>query len=146
LSVCFLGSVNINRRRKSMRSSPYLALLVVAVAALAISSAAVASGGLPGTYQTTIKSPAQLKGTWALTFAKGGAYTVRLNGQTVARGSYSTTATTLTFLRERGSGCIGTGTYAWKKSGKTVTFTRKRESSSCQARATVLAHRFTQVR
>jgi hypothetical protein len=27
-----------------------------------------------------------------------------------------------------------------------VTFTRKRESSSCQARATILSHRFTRVR
>ena len=130
-----------------MHSSRYRTLLVAAAAtALAVSSAALASGGLSGTYQTNIKSPAQLKGTWALTFAKGGTYTIRLNGQPLARGSYSTTATTTTFARERGSGCTGVGTYAWKKSGKTVTFVRKRESSSCQARATVLSHRFTQVR
>jgi hypothetical protein len=121
-------------------------LLVTTATALAISSVALASGGLSGTYQTTIKSPAQLKGTWSLTFAKGGKYTVAVNGQSVARGWYSTTGTTVTFARERGSGCSGAGTYAWRKSGKTVTFTRKRESSSCQARATVLAHRFTQVR
>ena len=121
-------------------------VLVSTATALAISSVALASGsGLSGTYQTTIKSPAQLKGTWSLTFAKGGKYTVALNGQAVARGSYSTTGTTVTFVRERGSGCSGSGTYVWTKSGKTVTFTRKRESSSCQARATVLAHRFTQV-
>jgi hypothetical protein len=68
-----------------------------------------------------------------------------LNGQQVARGSYSSTAKTITFSRERGSGCTGVGTYAWRKSGKTMTFTRKREASSCQARAAVLAHRFTQV-
>ena len=120
-------------------------LLVTTATALAISSVALASGGLSGTYQTTIKSPAQLKGTWSLTFAKGGKYIVAVNGRSVARGSYSTTATTITFARERGSGCSGAGTYSWKKSGKTVTFTRKRESSSCQARSTVLAYRFTQV-
>jgi hypothetical protein len=129
-----------------MRSRWYRTLFAAAMAALAMSSVAVASGGLSGTYESTIKSPAQLKGTWALTLAKSGAYTVKLNGQAVARGSYSTTATTITFAHERGSGCTGAGTYAWKKSGKIVTFARKRDSSSCQARAAVLAHRFTQVR
>ena len=120
-------------------------LLVTTATALAISAVALASGGLSGTYQTTIKSPAQLKGTWSLTFAKGGKYTVAVNGQPVARGLYSTTGTTVTFVRERGSGCSGAGTYGWRKSGRAMTFTRKRESSSCEARATVLAHRFTQV-
>jgi hypothetical protein len=128
-----------------MHSSRYRTLLVAAVAALAISSVALASGGLSGTYRTTIKSPAELKGTWSLALAKGGTYTVTWNGQRVARGSYSSTPTTITLMRERGSGCTGTGTYGWKRSGKTVTFVRKRESSSCQARAAVLAHRFTQV-
>ena len=118
-----------------MHSSRYRALVVAALAALAVSSVALAAGGLSGTYTTTIKSPAQLKGKWALTLAKGGTYTVAVNGQPVARGRYSSTATTITFDRERGSGCTGAGTYAWKKSGKTVTFTRKRESASCQARA-----------
>ena len=122
------------------------ALVVAAAAALVLSSLAVASGGLSGTYQTIIKSPADLKGTWALTLAKGGTYRVAVNGQSVARGNYSTTATTITFTGERGSRCSGTGTYTWKKSGKVVTFVRKRESPSCQARALVLAHRFTQVR
>lgn len=128
-----------------MRSSPYRSLLVAAVAALALSSVALASGGLSGTYKTTIKSPAQLKGTWALALAKGGTYTVTLNRQPVARGTYASTSTTITFVRERGSACTGVGTYIWKKSGNTMTFTRKREASSCQARAAVLAHRFTQV-
>jgi hypothetical protein len=129
-----------------MHSSRYPTLLVAALAALAISSVALAAGGLSGTYTTTVKSPAQLKGKWAITFAKGGSYTVAVDGQTVARGRYTSTATSITLDRERGSGCAGAGTYAWKKSGMHVTFTRKRESASCQARALVLSHRFTQVR
>lgn len=129
-----------------MRSSLYRTLLVAAAAALVMSSIAVASSGLSGRYETSIKSPAELEGRWTLTLAKGNAYTVALNRQPIARGRYSTTATTITFTRELGSGCTGAGTYAWKKSGKIVTFVRKRESSSCQARATVLTHRFTQVR
>ena len=120
--------------------------LVVAVAVLAMSAGVSAAGGVVGSYSTTVKSPAQLKGKWVITFAKGGSYSVALNGQTVAHGRYASTASTITLDRERGSACTGKGTYAWKKSGTTVTFTRKRESVSCQARAAVLAHRFTQVR
>jgi len=126
---------------KSLRLS-----LVVAIAMLAASSVALAAGGLVGTYSTTVKSPAQLKGKWAITFAKGGSYAVTFGAETVARGRYTSTATTITLDRERGSSCTGAGTYAWKRSGKTVTFTKKRESASCQARALVLSHRFTQVR
>ena len=94
---------------------------------LAASSVARASSGLTGTYTTTLKSPAELKGRWVLTFARGGSYTVRLNGQLVARGKYTSTAKTITLDREQGSRCTGAGTYAWKKSGKTMTFAKKRE-------------------
>ena len=124
-----------------------LIVVVAAVAgAIAVSSVALAAGGISGTYTTTIKSPAQLKGRWVLTFAQGGSYTVAVNGQAVARGTYTSTAKTVTLDREQGSGCTGAGTYAWKRSGKTMTFVRKRETSSCQARALVLGHRFTLVR
>jgi hypothetical protein len=105
---------------------------------------ALAAGGVVGTYTTTVKSPPQLKGTWSVTFTKGGIYKVAVNGKALAHGTYSATATTVT-LREP-AGCGGTGTYAWKKLGKTISFTRKRESPSCPERAAVLAHRFTQVR
>jgi hypothetical protein len=120
------------------------ALLAALVAAVVMSSVAFAAGGLSGTYTTTIKSPAQLKGKWSLTLKKGGTYMVAMNGKALARGTYSATATTIT-LREP-TGCGGSGTYAWKRSGKTMSFTRTRESTSCQVRAAVLAHRFTQVR
>jgi hypothetical protein len=125
----------------------YHALVLAALlAAIAMSSVALAAGGLPGTYTTTVNSPAQLKGKWSLILAEGGAYSVRLNGEVIARGKYRSTAKTITFDREQGSGCAGAGTYAWKRSGKTMTFVRKRETSSCQARALVLGHRFTFVR
>jgi hypothetical protein len=121
-----------------------LAFAAVILLTLIVSSVALAAGGVTGTYTTTITSPAQLKGKWVVTFAKGGTYKVARNGQALARGTYSTTATTIT-LREP-NGCGGSGTYAWKRSGKTMTFIRKREVPACQARAAVLAHRFTQVR
>ena len=127
-----------------MRLSRQLMLAAAVVGALAVSSVALASGSVVGTYSTTIETPSQLKGKWVLTLAKGGTYRVSLNGVALARGTYTATAGTIT-LREP-NGCGGTGTYAWRRSGKTMSFTRKREASSCQTRAAVLAHRFTQVR
>jgi hypothetical protein len=122
------------------------AFAAVVAAALVVSPAAFAAGGIAGTYTTAIKSPAQLKGKWVVTFARGGAYTVKLNGKALVRGRYVATATTITLHESADNGCGGSGTYAWKKSGKTLRFIRKREAASCQVRAAVLAHRFTQVR
>jgi hypothetical protein len=85
-----------------------------------------------------------LNGKWVIVL-KGGTYTVAQNGNTLARGKYTATATTITFAREPASGCAGSGTYGWKKSGRTITFVRKREHASCQARAEILGRRFTQV-
>ena len=53
-----------------------LAIAASVVAALALSSVAIAGGTLAGKYTTTIKSPAEFKGTWVLNLAKGGTYTV----------------------------------------------------------------------
>jgi hypothetical protein len=124
-----------------------VSLAAVVITVLGLASVAAAVGGVAGTYTTTITSPAELKGKWVLTLAKGGSYTVSMNGQILGRGSYSATAKTVTFGRERGgSGCAGQGTYALKKTGRTVRFIRKREAASCQGRAAILAQRFTRVR
>ena len=121
------------------------ALAGVAALMLGVCSVAVAAVGLAGTYTTTISSPAQLKGKWSLILVKGGAYSVKLDG---ARRSWQVHVDCEDdHPRSRaGQRLHGRGTYAWKKSGKTMTFVRKRETSSCQARALILGHRFTQVR
>jgi hypothetical protein len=121
-----------------------LAIAALGAVALGVTSAALAAGGVAGKYTTTIKSPSELKGKWALTLAKGGTYTVALNGEALARGKYTATAKTITFSREN-SPCVGAGTYAWKKSGKTLRLVRKREAPACQVRAAVLTRTFRQV-
>ena len=123
-----------------------LVVAAVAIVALGVSSTALAVGGVAGKYAATIRSPAELKGKWVLTLAGGGSYTVAVNGKLLARGRYTATPKTITFSRERGSGCVGNGTYGWLRSGKTVNFVRKRETASCAGRAAVLSHPFTQVR
>jgi hypothetical protein len=122
-----------------------LAVCAVVMVTLVVSSVATASSGFTGTYTTTIKSPAEIKGKWIMTFAKG-VYTVRVDGGFRGRGHYSATGTTIT-LRESGeTGCGGSGTYTWRKSGSTLRFVNKREARSCELRAVVLSHRFRQVR
>jgi hypothetical protein len=127
-------------------SLKHLAIAASVVATLALSSVALAGGALPGKYATTIKSPAQFKGTWILNLAKGGTYTVD-NGQLLIRGRYATSGSRITFGHETGDGaCAKSGTYTWKKTGRTLKFTRVSDSPLCSGRAGVLAHTFTQQR
>jgi hypothetical protein len=122
------------------------ATVVSLVAAFVFSAVAFASSTPAGKWTTTIKSPAQFKGTWVLALAKGGAYTVD-NGQFLIRGRYSTTGSKITFGHESGDGsCAKSGTYSWKKTGQTLKFTRVSESPLCSGRSGVLAHAFTHQR
>ncbi len=124
-----------------------LAIAASVVAALALSSVALAGGTLAGKYTTTIKSPAKFKGTWVINLAKGGTYTIMDNGQLLVRGKYSTTGSKITFGHETGNGaCAKSGTYSWKKTGNTLKFTRVSDSAACSGRSGVLAHTFTQTR
>jgi hypothetical protein len=121
-----------------------LAMATSVVAALASSPVALAGGTLPGKYATTIKSPAQFKGTWVLNLAKGGTYTVN-NGQFVIRGRYATAGSRITFGHETGDGaCAKSGTYTWRRNGKTLRFRGVSESPACSGRSGILAHTFTQ--
>jgi hypothetical protein len=130
----------------SARRKPTTLVQVAAVTlALGISSVAPAAGGLSGTYSTTVKSPAEIKGKWVLALVKGGTYRVAYNGDWIARGTYSATSNAITFRESAVAGCGGTGTYAWRRSGRALTFTRKREVPRCQIRAVVLRHTFTRV-
>ena len=127
-------------------SLKHLAVAASLVATLAVSSVALAGGSLAGRYTTSIRRPAQFKGTWVLKFAKGGTYTVT-NGQVLIRGRYSTNGSRITFGHETGDGaCAKSGTYTWKKTGRTLKFTRVSESPVCDGRSGVLAHTFTQQR
>ena len=119
----------------------------VMVAALAVSAVALAAGGgVAGTYATTVKSPAEMKGRWVLTFAKGGTYAVALTARPSARGRYSATATTIT-LREASRQRVRRIRHVrLEEDGEVPALRRKTEAASCQARAAVLSHRFTQVR
>jgi hypothetical protein len=123
------------------------ALAFSVVAALASSSVALAGGTLAGEYKAKISSPPEFKATWVMKFAKSGTYTVAMDGHVIVRGTYSSSGSTITFRHETGEGaCAKTGKYTWKKSGKTLKFTRMSDSTACAGRSGVLAHTFTQQR
>jgi hypothetical protein len=130
---------------KIMRGSKRFGLVIAVVAAaLAASSVALAGSALPGSYTTKIASPAQFKGTWSLTFAKAGTYTVVDNGHVLVRGRYTTAGTKVTLGHETGDGaCAASGVYAWKRAGKTLKFTRSHDAPACSGRIGILAHTFT---
>jgi hypothetical protein len=74
-------------------------------------------------------------------------YTVANNGQIFVRGKYAVTGSKITFGHESGQGaCPKTGKYTWKKSGKTLKFSRLSDAPVCSGRSGVLARTFTQLR
>jgi hypothetical protein len=120
-----------------------VALAAAVLAALVLPSLAVGSAPLTGKYMTKITAPAEFKGTWVLTFAKGGSYTVTEDGHVVVRGRYSTSGSKITFSHETGPlSCTKAGTYTWRQSGNTLRFTRQSDAL-CTGRAGVLGHTFT---
>ena len=112
------------------------------IAALVLPSVVLADRNLPlGKYTTNVKSPARLKGTWVLDFVKGGKYTITDNGAVVVRGHFTTTSWIYLSNETGPAACSQYGVYAWKRTGKTLKFTKV--SDPCAGRAVVLGLPFT---
>jgi hypothetical protein len=118
-----------------------LAAVASMIALLALPSVALAAGLPPGKYTAKVTTPANLKGTWVLNFARGGTYTIADNGAVVVRGHF--TSTSMIYLSgEKGpAACPQFGVYRWKRSGKTLRFTKV--SDPCAGRVAVLHNPFT---
>jgi hypothetical protein len=119
-----------------------LAVGVFLVAALALPSVVLASGGLPlGKYTANVKTPARLKGTWVLNFMKGGKYSITDNGAVVVRGHFTSTSRIYLSNETGPAACPQSGVYSWKRTGKTLKLTKV--SDPCVGRAAVLKLPFT---
>ena len=115
---------------------------MVAALALAPPSLALASGPPAGKYTAKITAPAALKGTWALTFAKSGTYTISQAGKVVVRGHDFSVGPQMKMFKETGSkACTSIGYYDVKRTGKSLTF-KKLSDPGCAGRAFVLSHVF----
>jgi hypothetical protein len=115
---------------------------VTLIAALALPSALLAAGGLPlGKYTANVKTPVALKGTWVLNFMKGGKYAITDNGAVVVRGHFTSTSKIYLSHETGPAACPQPGVYSWKRTGKTLKFTKV--SDPCAGRSTVLKLAFT---
>jgi hypothetical protein len=124
---------------------PTLIVAIVATPAFA-STAHTGTSRVPsGTYQTTIKNPASLKGVWRIVF-HARTDTDLLNGNKVASGRYRISGTSITFAQPAvPSGapetCRTPGKYTFRLSGKRLRFTKV--SDPCNSvRSELLSHRF----
>ncbi len=116
------------------------ALVVATALCLGLfASSALAASGLSGTATTKIDSPSQYAGEWTLTFTKSGKFKVKEDGHPLDSGTFSSTATTVTFNDDENS-CAGPAKYKWKVKADTVTF--KKVFDPCADRAGVLSHSF----
>ena len=121
-----------------------VALVAVLLTALAVPAvASAAAGPPPGKYSTKIAAPPPLKGTWTLTFARNGTYTIAQAGRVVVRGHDFSVGSQIKFSKETGpKACTADGYYNFKRTGKTLTF-HSLSDKGCAGRALVLGHRFT---
>ena len=119
-----------------------LAVCVSVIAALALPMAVLANGALPlGKYRANVKTPARLKGVWVLNFMKNGKYTITDNGAVVVHGHFTSTSRIYLSNETGPAACPQFGVYAWKRTGKTLKFTKV--SDPCAGRAAVLSLPFT---
>ncbi len=115
----------------------------------ALTSVGAASAGkttpLRGIYGTAIKSPnAALNGTWLINFVADGTYVVVKEPKAKALligGSSTVSGNKVTLVDKVGplrcTGSSATGTYSWKLTGKTLKFTRVKDT--CAGRPLVFA-------
>ena len=131
--------------KKAMRAVFASGAIIAATAVTAL-----AAGGPSGTYKTVIQGDSalggHLNGTWKIKF-KAGAYHVSDNGHAITHGTFTISGHRISLTDTGGANaCTGTGVYKFKIAGKTLTFTKIKDSKSCAGRAGVLSgHTFTKV-
>ncbi len=115
-------------------------------ALLVLVPGALGATALTGTYRAEITGQGGYDGTWQMTFTRDGRLIVKDDGEPVARGSVSSTTSTVSFAKgERGPGaCPGGGRYKWTRAGDRLTF--RRIFDTCAGRRKVLAYPYVLVR
>jgi hypothetical protein len=124
-------------------------VLAVFVALLAVPAGAFSASMLTGTFKATIGSKplgGGIQGVWTIKF-QAGAYTVTRDGKAVIHGKYSSAGDNLTLGSETGpDSCPANGTYTFKLSGKSMKFTRVKDSNpDCAGRVAVLSGNYTKI-
>ncbi len=119
--------------------------LAALLLSLTAGSIALAAGG-PGKFETKITGKSakaehgRLDGTWTVDFANPMSGKVKLtwDGRPAGGGKYVITGSTITLTPKKGGSCKTKGTYRFKLSGKTLTFTTI--SDRCADRRDILTY------
>ena len=124
-----------------------IASVTAVLAALVLCSVALASTPLSGAFNGNVGGSAlggKLKGLWTLTFSAPN-YTVAFAGTVVVHGTYTLSASKVTFSDKSGKdACPGKGVYTYKLQATTLTFKRVSDTNAkCAGRRAVLAATFT---
>ncbi len=117
---------------KHVRRATALALIFVA----APTALALASGGLSGTYETTVKTAGSLDGTYKISFSPGH-FTLDAPYNIVGHGTYSISGSKITLYGPAAS-CRSAGIYDFTVSGSYLTF--KKIKDPCPRAAVLTAH------
>jgi hypothetical protein len=89
-----------------------------------------------------VAAVSQLAGEWESTYAAGGRFTVRRNGEVLIEGNYDVLLDQITFRNERGAtACPDNGTYIWNVNAANGNLRLVRLSDSCEARFHYLTRR-----
>lgn len=112
-----------------------LAGAIVLALAATTAAAALASGGLSGTYKTTLTKPSYLRGTYKITFTPG-RFTVHGPHRYVTHGSDKISGSKITI--HGGGQCTASGTYTFKRSGSSLSF--KKVHDPCPRASLITAH------
>jgi len=117
--------------RRHVRRATAIALILTATSA----GLAAASGGLSGTYVTTVRTAGSLNGTYRITFSPGN-FLLHAPYGIVGHGTDTISGSTIT-LHGPGS-CRAAGIYEFRVSGSSLTFRKIRDS--CSRAAILTAH------
>jgi hypothetical protein len=128
-----------------------LAMLVTVLLALAVTSVALAAGGL-GKFETKITGNGaktdhgKADGTWTINLRSptSGKLNLIRNGQESGGGTYVISGSKITLTPKKNGACTTKGKYTFKLTGHTLTF--KKISDTCTERIDVLtAHPWTKI-
>lgn len=122
-----------------------LTMLAAVLLTLAPVPFALAAAG-PGKYETKLTGKGAntehgaLDGTWTLDLANpiSGPLKLTWNGHLKGGGKYAISGSTITLAPKKGGACKTTAKYAFKLSGRTLTFTPIKDT--CSVRRDVLTH------
>ena len=119
-----------------------IVIILAALTACAVSTAALAAGGPTGTWETKITGTkvqgGHIDGTWTVDFTRL-TYTVTWKGKVAVHGDYTVNGSDMELTDKSGElACPSTGKYSFKENGTKLILKKIKDSKACAGRTAVL--------